>query len=810
MGKKHFFLLLFLYQFCNSNTLKINNYSKKYYNTYILADIEIEGKTEYNKRQILEFANLKLGDKIQIPNEKAKFKIKKLWDTNLFNNIHIYINSINKNKIYLKIILEDLPRLYSLKLIGIKKYEFNEINNIFNIKGGMIINKKIVNNIENNIKKYFNEKGYPDAIIYCKIYKDIYKNNILNINVNKRNRIKISKIIFEGNKELSYSELCAIMKNTKQYNFFNNSKFISSKYREDCNNIINKYQSLGFRDAKIVSDSIIRDNKNNFIIKIIINEGKRFLIGKINFVGNNIFSNQFLYKLLCFRSGDLYNLIKIKNNILDEKNNNSIISTYLDKGYLFISINIIEKYIIDNIVNIEIRISEGEKFIFHKINFLGNNITKDHVIIRNIMTRSGDNFSKKRIYDTILNFSNSGFFESKKIFIDITPDLSSHYIDLRWRLFEKNANHIQLQGGYGSGRIIGSISLNFNNFSIIDFFNLKKWTPLPQGEGEKISFFAQIGSNYKSYGFSFIKPWIIYGKNFTSFNIGLNNSKTILDNKSKGYLKNIGIYLGINKKFNFIDNGSINLDLISNYDRYDRIKTNLGIKELSKTGISNDLNYILSVKRISYSPNYIFPINGSEFNFYCRLTLPYSIIFRNRLNLYKNYYWPEYFKFKIKIFFYEEILSNIVTKIGGEFGVLGYYNSKFKMIPFHRFYLGGTGISNSQFNEYIPLRGYYIDDIHNLKNDIGGVIYNRMFTEFRYPIIMNEMIKTWILCFLEAGNTTKNYNNYNPFNLKRSIGTGIRVYMSAFGFLGFDLGYGFDNIISKSKWKTHFIIGNDI
>lgn len=820
MIAKHVFLfvLLYLYQIFNYETLTpidYQNNQKKYYSIYTLADIKIEGKTEYNKKQILEFSKLKLGDKIQIPNKKSKFRIKKLWDTNLFNNIHTYINYINKDKIYLKISLEDLPILNSLKLIGIKKDEFNEITKNFNIKVGMIINKKLIKNIENYIKKYFNEKGYPDVIIYCKIYKDIYKNNILNIYVNKRNRINISKIIFEGNKELSYSQLSNIMKNTKKYNLLNNillknSKYISYKYKEDCKDIISEYQSRGFRDAKIVSNNIIRDNKNNFIIKIKIKEGKQFVIGKINFIGNHFFSNQFLEKLLDCRSGDIYNLVNIKKNIFDENNNNSIISAYLNNGYLFSSINTIEKSIIDNKVNLEINIVEGEKFVFNKINFSGNNITKDHIIIRNIMTLSGDNFSKKSIYDTIFNFYKSGFFEAEKIFIDIKPNLLSKYVDIRWRLFEKSANHIQLQGGYGFGKIIGSISLNFNNFSIIDIFNIKKWRPLPQGDGEKISFFAQIGYNFQSYGFSFIKPWIIYGKNFTSFNIGLNNSKIILyNNTKKGYLKNIGIYLGINKKYNFIDNYLI-LDLKSNYDRYNRIKTNLGIHELSKTGISNDLNYTFSLKRISSGPDSIFPINGSEFDLYCTLTFPYSIIFRNRLNLYKNYYLPEYLKLKIKLFLYEEILKNIVIKFGGEFGVLGYYNSKLKIIPFHRFYLGGTGISSSQFimNDYIPLRGYYINDIHKLKNDIGGVIYNRIVTEFRYPIIRNEMIKTWILCFLEAGNTTKDYNNYNPFHLKRSIGTGIRVYMPAFGFLGFDLGYGFDNI--QSKWKTHFIIGSDV
>lgn len=823
---KHLFLFLFLSSYQMFDDHQINNYHKKHfktaesYNTYTLADIEIEGNTKYNKKQILEFSQLKIGDKIQITNEKANFRIKKLWDTNLFNNINTYIHYINKDKIALKISLEDLPILYSLKLIGIKKYEFNTINKKIHIKVGMIINKKLINNIENDIKKYFYEIGYPDVIIYCRIYKDINQNNILNIHVNKRSRIKISKLIFEGNQELSYSRLCHIMKNTKQYtllsNIFNNSKYIFSKYRDDCNDIINEYQSLGFRDAKIISDTIRRDNKNNFIIKIKIKEGKRFYIGKIIFVGNNIFSHQFLSKKLCIKPGDIYNLIKMKKNILNEKNHHSIISTYLNKGYLFSSINIIEKAIKDNIVNIEIRISEGEKFFFNNITFSGNNITKDHVIIRNIMTRSGDNFSKNSIYDTLFNFYNLGFFESEKIFLDIKPYLSSHYVDIRWKLFEKNTNHIQLQGGYGSGRFIGSISLNIDNFSSIDIFNINKWTPLPQGDGEKLSLVAKIGSNFKSYGFSFIKPYL--SKNFTSFNIGLNNAKIILydnyKNINKGFLKKIGIYLGINKKINFI-NSYLNIDLISRYDRYNRIKTNLGIKKLSKTGISNDLSYTLSLQRISYGKENIFPINGSEIDLYCIFTFPYSIILRNQLNLYqKNYSLPEYLKVKIKIVFYKEILNKIVTKIGGEFGVLGDYDSKLNIIPFHRFYLGGTGTNNSELimNDYIPLRGYYIDDIHHLKNDVGGVIYNRIFTEIRYPIIMNEMIKTWMLCFFEAGNTTKNYNNYNPFHLKKSIGTGIRLYMSPFGFLGFDLGYGFDNIIknSQSKLKSHFIIGSDI
>lgn len=809
MRTKHFFLFFLLssYSVCNSHTIKITDASyNKYikYNIYTLADILIEGKTEYNKKQILEFAHLKLGDKIQIPNGKMHLQIKNLWATNLFNNIDIYINEIQQDQIYLKIVLEDMPRLYAFKLIGIKQDEFHQINKNFHIQVGMIINKQVIDNLENNIKKYFNEQGYPDVIIYCKISKNRNKKNILNIHVNKYTRIKISQIIFEGNNKLSSSELSDIMKNTKKYNFFNSSKYIADKYIEDCNNIIDKYQALGFKDAQIVSDSIIRDNKNNFIIKIKIKEGKQFFIGKIHFVGNYVFNNQFLEKLLDYKSGDIYNLVKIKKNILDENNNNSILSTYLDHGYLFISINTIETAIIDNIINLEIRISEGKKFLFNKINFSGNTITKDHIIIRNITTHYGNHFSKKSIYDTLLNLTKLGCFESENIWLDIKPDLFSHSVEIRWKLFEKSANHIQVQGGYGDGKIIGSISLNFDNFAMIDILNLKKWTPIPQGDNEKISFFAERGSKLESYGFSFIKPWI-YSKDFTSFHVGFNHSKTKLydNNINKGYLKNIGIYLGINKKFNFI-NSYLNLDLLSNYEKSHRIKTKFGIQdqEFHNIGISNDLNYTIALQHISYGPDHIFPIQGSAVDLSCLFTLPYSILINN------NSSWPEYLKLKIKILLYKNIFSNIVTKIGGEIGVLGSYSSK--LIPFHRFYLGGTGIYNSFFNDYIPLRGYNIDDIHNLKNDIGGVIYNRIFTEFRFPMIMNDIIKTWLLCFLEAGHITNDYNHYNPLNLKRSIGIGIRGYMYNFGYLGCDLGYGFDNNHSQSKWKTHFIIGRDL
>ncbi|XOD68407.1 MAG: outer membrane protein assembly factor BamA [Flavobacteriales bacterium AspAUS03] len=806
--------------------------------TYTLSDIEIKGVTKYSKKQILDFTHLRIGEAIQIPGNRINYVIKKLWGTKLFSDVVIYANKIEDHQIYLQIYLEDLPELSSVEIRGIKKSEFEEMTKDHNIKPGTKITNDLTNTLKNDIKKYYLDKGYPDVSTTFKITKDSTRKIVLNIYIDKGPRIKIKKILFEGNKEFLESQLRNAMKHTKRKSFFagifKSSKYIPEKFKEDCKRIIEKYQSVGFRDARVVSDSIWKEDPKNYILKIKVEEGKRYFLGDVTFVGNTVFSTEILNRLLTYKKGDLYDLIGIQKNAIDPQNDASIVSTYLDEGYLFNKVIPVETAVKDNKVDVEIRIIEGKAASFNKVTFSGNTVTKDHIIARELGTRPGDLFSKINIKRTMFRLASLGFFEQQKIIPDIKPNPVTNTVDLEWKLTEKSASQVQLQGGYGAGRIIGSLALTFGNFSMGNLFKGKAWNPVPQGDGQRLSVSAQAGSFFQSYGISFKEPWI-GGKTPTSLTFGFNYSRTyfrdLYYNSLRGFdssglipnygqytggrefLGTIGVSVGIDKQLTWPDD-YFSFSTSVNYERYNRENTNLGIKELPKTGVLNDLNFVVSLRRISAGTDPIFPTNGSEFDLTGIFTLPYSLFNKGSLLESDKYKWLEYYKLKLHAYWYKEILGKLVVKMGGEFGFLGYYNSAKGMPPFQRFYLGGTGLLNYRLEgrDYIPLRGYpNAGDQGTISPRGGGVVYNRLLMELRYPLVMSEIAKIWALSFFEAGNTFNDYKQYKPFELRRAVGAGVRIYMPAFGFLGFDFGYGFDRAPNvKLKWQPHFIIGRDL
>ncbi|XOD67167.1 MAG: outer membrane protein assembly factor BamA [Flavobacteriales bacterium Tduv] len=809
--------------------------------TYILGDIEIKGVTKYSKNQIFDFIHLHIGDEIQIPGTRINYAIKKLWSTKLFSNVAIYTNKTERNRIFLQIHLEGLPELSSVEVTGIKKSMFEKITKDRGLKFGTKITEDLINTLKNDIKKHYLHKGYLDVVTTFKTTKDSTEKTVLKIHVDKGPRVKIKEIIFEGNKELLDSQLRSAMNNTKRKRFFANifksSKYIPEKFEEDRKSIIEKYKSLGFRDARIVSDSIWKKDPKNYILKIKVDEGKRYFLGNVTFVGNTVFKNEILNQLLTYKKGDPYDLIGIQKNVSDGKNDTSIISAYLEEGYLFVEIIPIETSVKDDMIDIEIRVMEGKAAVFNKVTFSGNTVTKDHVIARELMTYPGDLFSKINIKRTMFRFARSGFLEPQKITPNIKPSLLTNTVDLEWKLTEKSSSQIQLQGGHGAGRFIGSLGLTFGNFSIKNLFKGKSWNPIPQGDGQRLSISAQSGSHFQYYGFSFTEPWIS-GKTPTSLNFALNYSKTSFRDSyytpfqefgstgfnsnfnpkyapsypiGRSFLNTIRLSIGIDKQLTWPDD-YFYLSLSSKYERYNRKKNDFFIKELPKTKISNDLNYTVSFRRISEGPDPIFPTSGSEFDLTGTFTLPYSL-FKKNIGTDK-YKWLEYYRLKFLAYWYKELLGKLVAKIGGEFGFLGYYNSAKGVPVFQRFYLGGTGILSYQLGErdYIPLRGYPDAGYQGtISPKGGGVVYNKLLTELRYPLVISEISKIWALGFFEAGNTVIDYKDYKPFQLKRAIGTGVRIYMPVFGFLGIDFGYGFDKPANtESKWQTHFIIGRNL
>jgi len=794
--------------------------------TYKLADMEISGENRFTKTQILRFTGLRVGEEIEIPGTKINNALKKLWGTNLFSDIDLYVAKVEGNNLYLRLNLVGLPELVELEINGVKKSKREDFIKEHSLDPGIKITSNLKNQVRNSIKSYYLEKGYPDAkveFIETQVPNDKTKSN-LTINVDRGERVKIKDIEFTGNKELRDGQLKRKgMKNTKQksINIFKASKFIPQKYNEDLVKVIDEYKSIGFRDAKIVSDTVIRVNPKNIEIKIEIEEGKPYYLGDVTFTGNSVFTTEQLEHVFSYQKGDRYDAVGINKKISGSEKDDDLHTLYMDRGYLFSYLIPIEKNVKNDTIDLEIKIIEGEPATYNKVTFSGNDVTHDHVIARELRTKPGDLFSKTEIKRTLYELASLGYFEPTQINPDIQPNPENNTVDLDWQLVHKSSSQVELQGGYGAGTFLGTLGLTFGNFSVANLFKKDAWKPVPMGDGQALSLRAQAGRGYQNYSFSFTEPWI-GGKRPTALSTSLYYSKYNYRDiySQEANLNIIGASVGLSKLLTWPDDW-FRLSHSLSFQRYNFDNYALTVGDLNyENGSSNNFNYTISLTRNSAGPDPVFPQNGSEMSLATTLTPPYSL-FNNKdystISDVEKFEWLEYYKIKAKAYWYKELAGKLVLKMGGEFGYLGSYNSKIGTIPFERFYLGGTGLMGNRFDgrEIIPLRGY--DDSTQsggTRDDItptgGGSIYDKFTLELRYPITMGQQAKIFALGFAEAGNTWLDSKDFKPFELKRSAGVGVRIFMSAFGMLGFDFGYGFDNTIfsnEPSGWQTHFIIG---
>jgi len=643
------------------------------------------------------------------------------------------------------------------------------------------------------------------------------------VEIKKQNKVKINSINIENNTEFSDWKIKKLIKNTKKKftgRFWKKSKFIQEKYKEDLEKVIDEYRSEGFRDAIITSEKVTTEPDGNLKIDINLNEGKRYYVGNINFNGNSAYPTELLQKIVGYKKGDPYDAVGFNKKVSGSEKDDDIYTLYTNNGYLFSNVTPIEKSVKNDTVNLEVRIVEGEKATWDKVTFSGNTITHDHVIQRMLGTKPGDLFSKEQIKSTYFQLAGLGYFEPQQIDQNVEPNPTNNTANIHWGVVEKGSSQVELQGGYGGGRFIGTLGLTFNNFSLRNLMN-GKWNGIvPQGDGQQISLRAQAGSNYQSYSLSFVEPWIS-GKRPTALSVSF--YYTLLNSTYNGASANlniIGASVGLNKNLTIPDNYfKFSNGLAYQLYKFNNYPFNFGTISLND-GQSNNFNYFASFGRYSNGPDPIFPTEGSEFEIAAKFTPPYSL-FNNKdytsLSIAEQYKWLEFYKIKTKAYWYKELIGKLVFKMGGEFGYLGTYNTKVGLPPFERFYVGGTGLNGNRFDgrEIVPLRGYQdASSTGGTSTDItptgGGTIYNKYVMELRYPITLSQTAKIYGLSFFEAGNTWNDTKEFKPFELKRSAGVGIRIFMPAFGLLGFDFAYGFDKVLNGSQpsgWQTHFIIG---
>lgn len=804
--------------------------------SYILKDIVVDGVKKYSPAQILRFTGLSKGEMVDIPGQKISNAIKKLWETDSFSEVEVYVEDIDGQSVVLKFHLQDLMELGEVKFTGkgIGKSKNEKLAKDNNLKPGTKITNNLISTLSNKIPDEYRKKGFADAKITIKDKVNANDANLLDwtVQVDKGKRVKIAKIEFDGNEQVSDKKLRKKgFKDTKQKRLsisgiLKPSKFIKEKYDEDKVNLIKYYNSLGFRDARILSDSVWRNDKG-FNINVKLNEGKKYYIGNVSFIGNTSYTTDALQKLLGYRKGEIYDAVGFNKKVGEDggkEDDSDIKSLYLNNGYLFSKVEPIEKAVRGDSIDIEIRIKEGEKATWNRVTWAGNTTTHDHVILRSLRTKPGNLFSKLDIKRTYFDLAGMQFFDPQQVGQDVVPNPQDNTVDIHWTLVEKGSSQVQLQAGYGGNSFIGTLGLTFNNFSLRNFLKLKDFKPVPQGDGQTLSIQAQAGQYFKNYSLSFTEPWL-FGTRPTALSVGLNHS-SVNYRDMYGASQKLNIFsasAGLNKLLNWPDNYfSLYTGISFQSYNFSNYPFQFGSTTVNNGNVNNfSFNVGLSRNSAGYDP--IFPTTGSNVEASIKFTPPYSLFQKkdySNMSAQEKYKWMEFFKIKLKADSYTEILGKLVLRSSAEMGFLQGYKKELGAPPFERFYVGGTGLFGGRFDgrELIPLRGYENASTEGgTSADItpygGGTIYSRYAAELRYPISMNQTAKIFALTFAEAGNTWNNFSSFNPFQLKRSVGVGVRVYMGAFGLIGFDFAYGFDKYLGgtePSGWQTHFLMNQSL
>lgn len=866
---------------------------------YFIGGIEVTGLHILDKNAIISLTGLKVGDKIKIPGDAITDAIRKLWKHGLVGDVTIGVERVEGDNVFLVIKLAERPRLTGFYFEGISKGKESSLREDLDLIKGRIVNDATIRNTELAVKKHFVKKGFLNTEVKIVQERDtLSREGIrLKIQVNPKSKVKINRISFEGNENVSSVALKKKMKNTKEHpritlhrallqwlfaakpadivktqeeqtswrgvkeffidnvkpNLLTASKFISSDYEDDKQAIIDYYNSKGYRDAEIVSDTVYRHNDRTIDINIKINEGSKYYFRNIIWSGNYIHTDQTLNAILGINKGDVYNKELIDRKLTFNPKGPDISGLYMDDGYLFFQIDDVEIAVGNDSIDVEMRISEGEQATINEVTFSGNQRTSDHVVRRELRTIPGQKFRRSDIIRTQQALAQLGYFNPEKITQNFVPNQSNGTVDINWGLEEQSNDQIELSGGWGGFYgFVGTLGLTFNNFSLRKVPHLKEWDPVPHGDGQRLSVRAQAsGKQFQSYSLSFTEPWL-GGRRQQSLTVSFSSSvqrdafrrsyTPDFNNAPKLVVNNVSVGLG--KYLQWPDDYFTLTNSIS-YSRYELDDYgNLGFG--FSDGVANNLNLNMTLARRSTGdPKY--PTEGSEVSLSVTLTPPYSL-WRDipyesveggfvddttRSEFYKaKYKWIEYHKwmFDAKYYLPLDRKKKLVLEARAHFGFIGSYSKKYGVGPFERFVLGGAGLAGGfgsflLAKDIISLRGYderyvtppYYADIDSRRlgpDDIeGGIVYDKFSLELRYPITTGSAATIYGFVFAEAGNNWNNFEDFNPFKLYKSTGVGVRLFMPAFGLIGLNYAYGFDKLpfaqdISGSQF--HFTIGQQI
>lgn len=821
---------------------------------YTIADIRVTGDFTYENYIIIGFSGLSVGDRISVPGKAISSAIKRFWRQGYFSDIQISADKISNDSIWLNIYLLQRPKIKTITYQGVKKSEQEDIEKKINIKTNDILTADLTDRVKVLTKNYFLDKGYENTEVAVIQRPNTDKGLVdIDIVVDKKNKVKVHDIIVSGNTALSVTKIDNAMKKTNRptlLNFFKTKKFVRSLYEIDKQSIIDKYNEIGFRDAAIVSDSVVAVDSAHVDIYITVNEGKKYYFGNMSWSGNTLYPTEILGAYLNIRKGDVFNQKQLDKRLNGDED--AVMSLYKDNGYLFSQVDPVEESIDGDTINFEFRIYEGKPATINKVIIKGNTRVYDHVIRRELRTRPGDIYSQNNLIRSLRDLAQMRLFDEEKLYKGdlIQPNMEDGTVDINYSLESKASDQFEFSAGISPQGLILSVGVKFTNFAIQNIFRPSTYRIVPQGEGQTFNIRAQVsGKYYQNFSISFLEPWL-GGKRPNSLSASVYYAiQTGLSERYRNALNNnLNPYYGYN-----YHNGLTGAGYTNEYDSGTRMFTfgaSLGIgtrlkwpddyfslyTELSyqqynlknwydyyfgfKNGLSNNLSLGITLQRNSID-NPIYTRKGSVFSLSLNITPPYSLLSGkdySNMPAEETRRWVEYHKWKFSAKMFTPISSNeklvLMTRV--EYGFVGYFN-KYKRTPFEKFYVGGDGMSaySSPGTEIVGLRGYNsgaLTPINPTTRTSNGNIYTRLTMELRYPILMQQSTVVWALAFVEGGNCWSDFSQFNPFNIKRSAGVGLRVFLQIFGLLGLDWGYGFDNPYgsnTRSGSQFTFVLGQE-
>ena len=810
--------------------------------TYEIGGISFEGAENFDSRVVQLVAGLQVGDKIVLPGDKVSAAIENLWKQGMFEDVQIRVTRIQGNIVFLKIVLKERPRLEGFRFTGVKKGEADKLREEMNIVTGDVVTENLLRTSSNKIKGFYYDKGFTRVEVTPETTADSNGRITITFNVKRGKKVKIDSLIFEGNEQMSDFKLENKMETTHDVHygkywykpwriftkgFWKKSRYIENDFRDDLEKVIAYYNEEGFRDARIVSDTVWdvpqdelkisnkkKSQQERVKVKVQIYEGKKYYFRNITFSGNTVYDDETLRRSLRINKGDPYNRSTLEQNLTYNPSGTDITSLYMDNGYVFFRVNPVEVAVVNDSIDIEIRIEEGKQARVRNVWVEGNTITNDKIIMRELHTRPGDLFSRDALLRSHRELVTLGYFKEESIKPEPRPDEKDGSVDIVYKVEEGPTSQLNLQGGYGGGMFIGQVGINLNNFSVRNIFNKDAWVPLPAGDGQKLSFQAAANTYYYTLNASFTEPWL-GGRRAQSLTgtVYYNHlSAPNIRRTSENYysMAITGAGLSFTRRLKWPDDYFIASAGIS-YKHYNLNNYTVYQSSLFKDGIANDISLALTLSRNSFdSP--IYTRSGSEISVSSYITPPFSKIngrdYSNATDQ-EKYRWIEYYKFNVRGSWMLNLVGDVVLSTRFRFGFMGYYNKDIGLSPFGRYVLGGDGLTSWNFDgrEIVPLRGYENNSV-GASTAGGGSVFDRFTLELRQPIIESASATIWVQAFLEGGNCWNDLSEFQPFKLYNSAGLGVRVYLPMLGMIGIDWGYGFDGANGGSHF--HFSIGQSI